>query len=121
MRKFEKELIRKSASGAVFTGKDKAYGYFHTAGFPIEAGQKVRITGKISGKGSVSAAIFGYADSGYKNTMYLPSTIKVTPETAEFNVILPVLKNNTHYCRPVFNIGKNTEITVSDLKITVEK
>lgn len=121
MRKLEKDLIQKSSDGAFFVGKEQSYGYFDTVGFPVEAGQKVRMTGKISGKGTVSAAIFGYVDKGYKNTMYLPSAIKVTPEVSEFNIVLPVGIAKTHYCRPVFNIGKNTEITVSDLKITVEK
>lgn len=121
MRSQTAKLISKTATGAKFISKEKNYGYFGEKGFPAEVGQTVRISGKISGKGTATCALFSYVDDKYKVTGYSHSSLKVTEQPTEFNVEFKITKPNSHHCRPVINIGKNTEVTISDYKITIEK
>lgn len=121
MRSQAVKLISKTATGAKFVSKEKNYGYFGEKGFPAEVGQTVRISGKISGKGTATCALFSYVDDKYKVTGYSHTPLKVTEQPTEFNVEFKVTKPNSHHCRPVINIGKNTEITITDYKISIDK
>lgn len=121
MRSQTAKLISKTATGAKFISKEKNYGYFGEKGFPAEVGQTVRISGKISGKGTATCALFSYVDDKYRVTGYSHASFKVTEQPTEFNIEFKVTKPNSHHCRPVINIGKNTEVTITDYKITIEK
>ena len=100
---------------------DKSYGFFCQTPYNVDYGKIVRLSGRAGGKGSLRIGILGYKDRGYKSTMAVDKAIKLTDDMQDFTVRFHISRHDTKAIRPVFNIGKNSEIKISDFKITIEK
>lgn len=120
MRKDEKNLVKKDGANIILTSKGKAYNIFATKGYDAPRNCKIRMTGKISGKGTLNVGVFGYADSGYKNTMFTGKNLTAFAENNDFEVIFHIGRADTNYLRPTLRINKNSEIKISEFKVSIE-
>lgn len=122
LRKESAQHVKAEADKVTLTAKEKSFTYFSTKAIPVMNSDKVKISFKVSGKGSGNFGFFAYEGTGWKQangSIIRPLPLKNEPETV--SAVFPVNGNEIGSVRPVFTLGKESEMTVSNYKLTLEK
>jgi|GEM_PF-1126411 len=122
LRKESAQHVKAEADKVTLTAKEKSFIYFSAKAVPVKNGDKVKISFRVSGKGSAGFGFFAYAGTGWKQVDgNVIQTLPLKNESETVSVVLPVNGNEIGSVRPVFTLGKESEMTVSNYKLTLEK
>ncbi len=122
MRKESARYVKIGTDKVTLAAKEKPFTYFSPKPVPVKNGGKVKISFQVSGKGSAGFGFLAYEGTGWKQVdgnVIQPLTLKNEPETV--SVVLPVNGEGIGSIRPVFNLGKESEMTISSYQLTLEK
>lgn len=103
-----------------------ATGFYRLSGIKAKAGDKVKISAEVKGKGKFITGFYTYVgDATYFNAVDAEKSVVLTDKVQEIEFEF-VVKNgkNGQICetiRPFIKADKNTEVIIEDLEIEVDK